>query len=1032
MATAKSPSWHAAPLHGGALAGQELTEAGMVPGSLATGDALGGPSHIPKFQIDTVLCEIRDVRSCLLLLNAPEPHVVASALSGIYKHINATVPTVATATSPAILPPIPSSKGIVSASNSSSVRLSGASALVLPSAGPIDKVSARIWLLNANVLASLIALAHPNSPVAVRKGAVECIAALIDPEETGQHESLLRPDLVPTLLDLMEDSNATIQEEAAFGLCNLSVNSNTKLTVRRANGIPRIIRALTMAGDPDIKKHTAEALSHLADDVVNRIEIMKHDGLRSLNDLLTAEHPEILEQAVTALEKLGRDPACRHAVRTADTTPSGGHGAGMLKRLVDLLAHIMSSENVLARLILECLTRYGRDSSICAAYKDTGVFTQIIAALESTSPDLVSAAALFCAQAATVPKNQVYLREIGVLPVLIGQIANPNNLPLPAHPVLVRDCAYALTAICLRNEVAILDVLQNHLLLPACFKMIRNSAPHLTSLRSTLLSFVAALAIFDKARPILIRELPLYLEILRQAVSSSHTTGAASGTPSVAPHFTGGAADTKSVDASSSLPNSSWKTDAPEFLSILHPTMIVIMGLAEDARIQQALVLAGVLGLLSQIARSVTDVTVIQESLAALVRVTQDADSLRQPECRHHILPTLLQILQYRPGKAPCPAVIGRNACFLISSLAQSHELAGAICALDGGSLLWRLHEIANAASTVAAASASSYKTAMSRQSPDVVAVQPFAMDALKQVLKHQGSIKFWLLNTLDQTDIMVYPFHVVNGTISKQTLSRIAKLIDPHMASVRDDTKIQSNSSADDLSSSVPPESGDPLGSIYYSLKSVIIDPATDEVFASALLAAKQRCPITTNVHLSLKERLAPTLDAVCALLGQVDRSTVTSKAPRDSVPGAAGASASPLKLEVAPFVLMELVLKTPGPSIPVGQMGWGPSDARAAVFKCLWEASGGRTGILREVTGLTVAVIDDIYAVQLDDQNFGRVVELDVASQPLQSLTSHSAGPPAKGHPEAHATGSSRVVNTSESNAGQGKPGVSFQIAT
>ncbi|KAF7833826.1 U-box domain-containing protein 4 [Senna tora] len=149
--------------------------------------------------------------------------------------------------------------------------------------------------------------------------------------------------VISLLVDLVQSTDARIQENAVTALLNLSINDNNKAAIANAGAIDNLIHVLE-TGSPEAKENSAATLYSLSVMEENKIKIGRSGAIGPLVDLLANGTPRGKKDAATALfnlsifhENKGRivdAGAVKHLVELMDPA------AGMVDKAVAVLANL--------------------------------------------------------------------------------------------------------------------------------------------------------------------------------------------------------------------------------------------------------------------------------------------------------------------------------------------------------------------------------------------------------------------------------------------------------------------------------------------------------------------------------------------------------------------------------------------------------------------------------------------------------------------------------------------------------------------
>ncbi|KAG5124792.1 hypothetical protein JHK82_031529 [Glycine max] len=148
---------------------------------------------------------------------------------------------------------------------------------------------------------------------------------------------------INVLVDLLQSTDTTIQENAVTALLNLSINDNNKTAIANAGAIEPLIHVLK-TGSPEAKENSAATLFSLSVIEENKIFIGRSGAIGPLVELLGSGTPRGKKDAATALFNLSifhenknwivQAGAVRHLVDLMDPA------AGMVDKAVAVLANL--------------------------------------------------------------------------------------------------------------------------------------------------------------------------------------------------------------------------------------------------------------------------------------------------------------------------------------------------------------------------------------------------------------------------------------------------------------------------------------------------------------------------------------------------------------------------------------------------------------------------------------------------------------------------------------------------------------------
>ncbi|KAK7300818.1 hypothetical protein RJT34_11669 [Clitoria ternatea] len=148
---------------------------------------------------------------------------------------------------------------------------------------------------------------------------------------------------ISLLVDLLQSTDTTIQENSVTALLNLSINDNSKTAIANAGAIEPLIHVLK-TGSTEAKENSAATLFSLSVIEENKIRIGRSGAIGPLVDLLGNGTPRGKKDAATALfnlsifhenkDKIVQAGAVKHLVELMDPA------AGMVDKAVAVLANL--------------------------------------------------------------------------------------------------------------------------------------------------------------------------------------------------------------------------------------------------------------------------------------------------------------------------------------------------------------------------------------------------------------------------------------------------------------------------------------------------------------------------------------------------------------------------------------------------------------------------------------------------------------------------------------------------------------------
>ncbi|TKY56586.1 U-box domain-containing protein 4 [Spatholobus suberectus] len=148
---------------------------------------------------------------------------------------------------------------------------------------------------------------------------------------------------ISLLVDLLQSTDTTIQENSVTALLNLSINDNNKAAIANAGAIEPLIHVLK-TGSPEAMENSAATLFSLSVTEENKIRIGRSGAIIPLVDLLGNGTPRGKKDAATALfnlsifhenkDQIVQAGAVKHLVELMDPA------AGMVDKAVAVLANL--------------------------------------------------------------------------------------------------------------------------------------------------------------------------------------------------------------------------------------------------------------------------------------------------------------------------------------------------------------------------------------------------------------------------------------------------------------------------------------------------------------------------------------------------------------------------------------------------------------------------------------------------------------------------------------------------------------------
>ncbi|XP_023518122.1 U-box domain-containing protein 4-like [Cucurbita pepo subsp. pepo] len=161
---------------------------------------------------------------------------------------------------------------------------------------------------------------------------------------------------ISLLVNLLNSTDAQVQENAVTALVNLSIDNNCKIIIAQANAIEALIHVL-QTGSPEAKENSAATLGSLSVCEDNQVKIGRSGAIGPLVDLLRDGTPRGKKDAATALfnlsllsenkAKIVEAGSIKHLVKLMDPA------AGMVEKAVVVLANVASIDEGRIEIVRE-------------------------------------------------------------------------------------------------------------------------------------------------------------------------------------------------------------------------------------------------------------------------------------------------------------------------------------------------------------------------------------------------------------------------------------------------------------------------------------------------------------------------------------------------------------------------------------------------------------------------------------------------------------------------------------------------------
>ncbi|XP_023235840.1 armadillo repeat-containing protein 5-like [Centruroides sculpturatus] len=206
-------------------------------------------------------------------------------------------------------------------------------------------------------------------------------------------------------------ASETVQNRACRALSNLAIDSDCARCIHKLKAIPIIIKFLQSTKDVECQLTAVRALRILGNTPEHRIEIVQHEGIIPIVELLSSENNNLKKNSTRAIAWLTQNCSAECAQQV-----QGGQG---LDELITLSNH---SDNDVSEYALTSLINLTTQAAIRPSLGSSGVIPVFIKNIENNQnrkpgvTELVTALCLCCRDAV----NRVRIRESNGLKTLLN------------------------------------------------------------------------------------------------------------------------------------------------------------------------------------------------------------------------------------------------------------------------------------------------------------------------------------------------------------------------------------------------------------------------------------------------------------------------------------------------------------------------------------------------------------------------------------------------------------------------------------
>jgi HEAT repeat protein len=248
----------------------------------------------------------------------------------------------------------------------------------------------------------------------LRAYAVMCIAAAVSSSETRLQVRKLQG--VPGLLKLLEpEEEDVIHERTTFTVSNLAEEFSLKIELNKEGAVKPLLRLL-QSPTPETQSNSAKALHLLTQHYQCRASLMEAEGLQAMLELLSSEYAIIQELGLKTIDNCMLDVKCRGVFREI----------GGLEKIVDFIGNKDYAD--LHVVALSVLSRCLEDTENMRSLQSSGCLGKLLEYIkDSTLAELKKNAAMSLSRAAKNDLNCKILHEQEVELVLLGLLTHEND-----------------------------------------------------------------------------------------------------------------------------------------------------------------------------------------------------------------------------------------------------------------------------------------------------------------------------------------------------------------------------------------------------------------------------------------------------------------------------------------------------------------------------------------------------------------------------------------------------------------------------
>lgn len=300
----------------------------------------------------------------------------------------------------------------------------------------------------------------------IRKNATRCLGTMS--QNVNVRKSLRKLDCIESLIILLgPEEEALCHEFASLALTMLAGDFGNKIEIFEKNGLEPLIRLLAST-DCDIQKNAVECISLLVEDYQSRSAIKELNGFQPLFALLDSQYAIIQELALNTLLNCTYEAVNREEIRQLEG----------LQKIVDFIG-VKDYEDLHVKA-MQVLSNCMQDLESMEVIQSTGSLQKFLAfAAKSTVPDVQQHAAKSLAIAAQSDETRKILHEQECEKTLITLLTNESSSVQAAAAEALAVMSESLSS---RDEIGKLDGI------PCLVTLLKNDDPEVRQFSSLALA----------------------------------------------------------------------------------------------------------------------------------------------------------------------------------------------------------------------------------------------------------------------------------------------------------------------------------------------------------------------------------------------------------------------------------------------------------------------------------------------------------------------------------------------------------------